>query len=200
LNSNTVRQALVEKFNPSAGAGTNDGGYGLSSLPSGKMRFFTFKSAVEYSFITSNTVLSTDTWYHVAGVSDGSQLKIYVQGMSDATPVAVTYPPQSGTSNLKIGVSPEGTYFLNGLIDEVRVTARAIYTGNFTTQQKLTGVVDTKGLWRFDRQNARDCADIHGSLVEELLQLLQPDERWSSRLFSASTGAADMLQERRSSY
>ena len=67
---------------------------------------------------------------------------------------------------MKIGVSPEGTYFFNGLIDEVRVTGRAIYTTNFTSQHKLTGVVDTKGLWRFDRQNARDCADIHtGSLV-----------------------------------
>lgn len=130
------------------------------------MRFFTFKNAVEYSFITGDTVLSTDTWYHVAGVFDGSQLKIYVQGMSDATPVSATYPPQTGTSNLKIGVSPEGTYFLNGLIDEVRVTARAVYTTNFTAQQKLTGVVDTKGLWRFDRQNAKDCGDIHnGTLV-----------------------------------
>ncbi|MEK6320885.1 MAG: S8 family serine peptidase [Acidobacteriota bacterium] len=168
LNSNTVRQAIVEKYNPSAGAGTNNGGYGLRLMPSGKVRFFTFKNAVEYSFITSSTVLSTGTWYHVAGVFDGTQLKIYVQGMSDATPVSATYPPQAGTSNLKIGVSPEGTYFLNGLIDEARVTARAIYTANFTAQHKLTGVLDTKGLWRFDRRNAKDCADIHnGSLVGE---------------------------------
>ncbi|MEK6286275.1 MAG: LamG-like jellyroll fold domain-containing protein [Acidobacteriota bacterium] len=166
LNGNTVRQAIVERYNPSAGAGTNDGGYGLRVMPSGKVRFFTFKNAVEYSFITSSTVLTIGTWYHVAGVFDGSQLKIYVQGMSDAPPVSVTYAPQAGTSNLKIGVSPEGTYFLNGLIDEVRVTARAIYTAGFATQHKLTGVVDTKGLWRFDRQNARDCADIHnGTLV-----------------------------------
>jgi hypothetical protein len=56
--------------------------------------------------------------------------------------------------------------FFNGLIDEVRVTARAIYTSNFIAQHRLTGVQDTRGLWRFDRQNAKDCADIHnGTLV-----------------------------------
>ena len=108
LNNNTTRQAIVEKYKPSAGAGTNDGGYGLRVLPSGKVRFFTFKNAVEYSSITGNTVLTTGTWYHVAGVYNGGQLKIYIQGMSDATPVSVTYAPQAGTSNLKIGVSPEG--------------------------------------------------------------------------------------------
>jgi len=52
------------------------------------------------------------------------------------------------------------------LIDEVRVTARAVYTTNFTSQHKLTGVIDTKGLWRFDRQNGKDCADVNnGALV-----------------------------------
>lgn len=86
----------------------------------------------------------------MAGVFDGSQLKIFVQGMNDAIPVTASFSNQAGTNNLKIGVSPEGAYFLNGLIDEVRVTARAIYTANFTTQHRLTGVVDTKGLWRFD--------------------------------------------------
>lgn len=167
LNSNTTRQGIVEKYNPSAGAGTNDGGYGLRLLPSGKVRFFVFKNGVEYSSITGNTVLATGAWYHVAGVYDGAQLKIYVQGVSDATPVTPLYTPQAGTTNLKIGASPEvGGYFLSGLIDEVRVTARAVYTANFTTQHKLTGVVDTKGLWRFDRQTAKDCADIHnGTLV-----------------------------------
>jgi len=135
-------------------------------MPTGKVRFYTFKNSVEYSYVTSNTVLSTGTWYHVAGVYDGTQLKIYIQGMSDATAVTPLYTPQAGTSNLKMGVSPEGTYFLNGLIDEARVTAAAVYSATFTPSHRLTGLADTKGLWRFDRQNAKDCADVNnGTLV-----------------------------------
>jgi hypothetical protein len=161
LNVNNVRQGIIERYNASAGTGTTDGGYALRLLNSGKLRFFVFKNSFEYSNVTSSTSLAIGQWYHVAGVYDGTQLKIYIQGMADGTPSTPTFTNTTGTSNLKIGVSSDAGGFFNGLIDEARVTARAVYTTNFTSQHKLTGVVDTKGLWRFDRQNARDCADIN---------------------------------------
>ncbi|MEK6407440.1 MAG: LamG-like jellyroll fold domain-containing protein [Acidobacteriota bacterium] len=163
LNSPGVRQGIIERYNPSAGAGTTDGGYALRVLSNGKLRFFVFKNSVEYSSVTSATSLTTGQWYHVAGVYDGSQLKIYIQGSVNGTPTTPTFTNTTGTSNLKIGVSSDGGGFFNGLIDESRVTARAIYTANFAAQPKLTGVLDTKGLWRFDDSGslARDCADIN---------------------------------------
>jgi len=92
-------------------------------------------------------------------------MRIYIGGQL-ITSKSTTFAPWTGTSHLLIGRSQDGAGYFKGLIDEVRVTARAIYTADFTTQHKLTGVVDTKGLWRFDRQNARDCADINsGTLV-----------------------------------
>ena len=57
----------------------------------------------------------------------------------------------SGTSSLKIGRTSTGSYF-NGLVDEVRVSNTAVYTGNFTPQMHLTAGVIAGGLHRREHQ------------------------------------------------
>lgn len=143
-------------------------GYALKVRETGKLRLIIQQSGTSTETITSNTVISTGAWHHVAGVFDGSQKRLYIDGVRDKT-LSSTYSPATGSSNLFIGASPDGTNLLNGLIDEVRVTAEAVYSGDFFNHlalKHLTGVFATKGLWRFDRQNAKDCADINnGTLV-----------------------------------
>jgi len=159
LNTNTVTQSIVARY------GTTDGGYALKVRDTGKLRLIIQQSGTSSETITSNTIISTGVWHHVAGVFDGSQKRLYIDGVLDKT-LSSTYSPATGSSNLFIGASPDGTNLLNGKIDELRVTAGAVYSANFTAQHRLTGVVDTKGLWRFDSQNAKDCADIqNGTLI-----------------------------------
>jgi hypothetical protein len=77
-----------------------------------------------------------------------------------------------------MGAAPDGVQFFNGWIDEVRVTADAVYSGssfNHLALKKLTGVAGTRGLWRLDRQNAKDCADINNGTVELRSPLACPD-------------------------
>jgi hypothetical protein len=107
-------------------------------------------------------------WHHIAGVFDGSEMRIYVDGQRKALK-SPAVAPGTGSSHLLIGRSQDGSGFFNGLIDEVRVTAAAVYSGtSFTTQHRVTGVVLTRGLWRFDISSdlGRDCAQINnGSVV-----------------------------------
>ena len=64
-----------------------------------------------------------------------------------------------------IGRRADGGGYFNGLIDEARVTATWLYSSSFTPQHKLTGVFETKGLWKFDDQTANDCPGFNnGSL------------------------------------
>ena len=110
-----------------------------------------------YVSVIGNTVLSANTWHHVAGVYNGSQLQVYVDGVLDnslSTSVTIT----STSMSLLIGESryPYNHSYFNGLIDEVRISNAAVYTANFTPSMHLTASSSTKGLWKFDGQTAND--------------------------------------------
>ena len=119
-----------------------------------------------YDSLLGNTVLSTGVWHHVAGVYDGSQLRLYVDGVLDGSMTAVQ-GLGPGIGDLIIGArATGGNYFFNGQIDEARVTAAALYTSNFTPQRNLLMVNGTRGLWKFDSQNPNDSSGFgtHGVL------------------------------------
>ena len=159
LNSNGVTQGIVERFSAS------DGGYALRITSQGKLRFYTLNNASSFDFVTGNTILQTGVWYHVAGVWGGLTMRVFVNGQLDSTPKSSTFAPGTGTSPLFIGRIADGGGFFNGLIDEARVTGTSLYDSDFTSPHQLTGVVGTKGLWRFDDQTPNDCPCFNNGTV-----------------------------------
>lgn len=116
----------------------------------GKVRMDIMQSSGSYVSCIGNTVMSSGGWHHIAGVYDGSQMRVYLDGVLDGTATA-TLTPGSNTTGLRIGKSSflyNPNYF-NGRIDEVRVSNAAIYTSNFTPSSHLTATSSTKGLWKF---------------------------------------------------
>jgi len=166
--STTVRQCIVERYNNSACTGTADGAYSLLIRPNGNVRFQTLKNGCELDSLDASGVNVRDgMWHHIAGVWDGSQMRIYIGGQRAAFK-STMFAPGTGTSHLLVGRGQDGSGFFNGLIDEVRVTAAAVYSGSsFTTQHRVTGVVLTRGLWRFDISSdlGRDCAQVNNGTV-----------------------------------
>ena len=77
--------------------------------------------------ITGNTVMATSTWYHLTAVYDGSFIKLYVNGESDATPVSQTGTLSSNGTSVFVGArpSPIQDYF-SGKIDDLRLYSRAL--------------------------------------------------------------------------
>src|SRR5262249_47170365 len=96
---------------------------------------------------------SAGVWQHVAGVFDGSQMRVYLNGMLDGS-LSTTSGPASGTSGLNIGKSTYTTYYFGGLIDDVRISAAALYSANFTPG--LGPGSNVRGLWKFDGQTTND--------------------------------------------
>lgn len=90
-----------------------------------KLNFIPFVSGA--NSITGGTTINTGSWFHVAGTYDGSNVRIYVNGASDATAVSVSGSMPSKTLGLKIGAFFGGSQFFIGQIDEVRIvdTARS---------------------------------------------------------------------------
>lgn len=97
--------------------------------------------------------LSTNAWHHVAGVFDGTEVRLYVDGQN-----VVTRPGKGKrTLNdlpLMVGadVTKEGKpeSFFDGEIDEVRVSKVARYRDGFTPKRRFEADSDTLMLLHMD--------------------------------------------------
>lgn len=95
--------------------------------------------------VVSSTQATVGQWYYLMGTYDGSYVRIFVDGVLDATPV-------SQTGNIFIDTSQDvhigrlQTNYLNGTIDEVRIFNRALsaseisdnYNTSFRTYGNIT--------------------------------------------------------------
>lgn len=134
-----------------------NGGY-ILDLYQNKARFMVVQDANHVQYATGSTVLAPNVWYHLAGVADGSEIRVYVNGVKDGF-LASSWVPYTGTDPLYLGASPfQGVIYFpwNGLIDEVRVTSGVLYNASFTPQSHLPAGTGTKALWKFDGLTMND--------------------------------------------
>ena len=147
-NSAGIYQSVFERYGQPDANG-NNGGFYFRITPSGKMEFVVTQS-IQFGWAASgNSVLSSGVWHHVAAVDDGTQLRIYIDGVLDGS-LSISYYAATGTTNLFVGSGNWGGGRINGKIDEVRLTAAALYNANFTPATKLMSGANTRGLWKFD--------------------------------------------------
>ena len=76
------------------------------------------------------TTAMTDTWVQLTATYDGSNLKLYVDGV-EAASLATSIVPFDSAEDLYIGADPgcDGRTFCTGLIDEVLIYTRALSPG-----------------------------------------------------------------------
>jgi len=91
---------------------------------------------------TASPVLSTGQWYHVAGVRNGTTVKIYLNGAEQGTNTNSSL----GTISVSDGTIPyigvyadHGTFYWNGSIDEVRIYNRALSAGEVMSLYRMGG-------------------------------------------------------------
>jgi len=84
--------------------------------------------------VQATTVLSLDTWYHLAFVLEANgSAAIYVDGILEATGTASSLNTLNPKYPLLISGVTGGSVFFNGYIDDLRITKGvARYTSNFT--------------------------------------------------------------------
>ena len=92
------------------------------------------------------TTASADTWYHVAFVRDGNDWSLYLNGTLEGTRTGLSGSiTSSSLGSLEIGRKYNDTYYVDGYIDDLRITkGLARYTSNFTppTSAHLTSAGD----------------------------------------------------------
>jgi hypothetical protein len=104
----------------------------------------------QYGNIWSNTGIISNQWHHVAGVYNGSAIRIYIDGVLDNS---INTAGNINTNNYKVMIGENaqvsGRYW-NGYIDDVQIYNRALDTteiGTIKSGSTLSGLVCH---WNFD--------------------------------------------------
>ena len=124
------------------------------------------------SFNFGNTALSTGQWYHIALVRNGTEIAAYVDGTKASNTITTSASISAGTYDVVIGGDSFLTWWLNGYIDDLRITKGvARYTSNFTPP---TSQLPYESIW----------TDVSGNGIESLLFSM------GSNTYDSSNGGA----------
>jgi len=117
-------------------AGGN-GGYVLRGGAGGRISFAVVANG-SWSELTTTATAAAGGWHHVAGVYNGTTMKIYIDGVEQATKNQTGALTASSTP-LHIGNCPsDSTRKFTGGIDEPRVYSRALSAAEITTAYQAT--------------------------------------------------------------
>ncbi len=122
-------------------------------------------NSIVLSGINSITTFNVDTWYHIVGQTDGSNLLLFVNGIQETkTPYDSGVGLYEGTGSFGIDYLRGGaTTKFNGLMDDIRIYDRALtseeisdlYAGDYFGAVAEDNLV---GWWKFDDKDTTDVA------------------------------------------
>ncbi|MFI6730233.1 LamG domain-containing protein [Streptomyces atratus] len=118
--------------------GSGDAGYVLRGGADGQISFVLALDG-RFTDVQTTTTVPTSGWHHVAGVYDGEELQIFIDGTVQATrPATGKITPSTGTPVI-VGNNPtDSDRRFSGSIDEARVYSRALSATEITAQYEAT--------------------------------------------------------------
>jgi hypothetical protein len=137
-----------------------------NSKNQGKIVFAVENATGTIASVTSSTAPSSGTWYHVAGTYDGSNLKLYINGIQEGGNVSLTGNIRANTDcRLTMGKLPWGYGLYVGYLDEVRIWNVALSQAEIQSQMNSKATVrdaDCKSYWNFDAGSGTVITDSKG--------------------------------------
>jgi hypothetical protein len=148
LTSTSTDQIPISKIQGSYPGGFS---WALFSNAGGTLGFYIYTTTLNIIHVNVSGTLIANTWYHIAGVRNGSTLTLYLNGVSIGT-TSASGSVQSTSSPVWIGRCDETGLprYLNGYVSNARIVkGTAVYTSNFTpSTTPLTAISGTSLLVR----------------------------------------------------
>lgn len=122
-----------------------------------------------YGYVTvgSDEPAELDKPVHVAGVYDGENVSVFINGKRQQRVGRTESAHNSSPHPFMVGADPDGTgephQFFNGVIDELRISAVARYTEDFTPSVTFESDKDTVVLYHFDEGEDNFAKDASGN-------------------------------------
>ncbi|HEX4132962.1 MAG TPA: SUMF1/EgtB/PvdO family nonheme iron enzyme [Pirellulales bacterium] len=141
------------------------GGFGLKGSTA-SLWTFTMHGTEAYEPALAHKASAASVLTHVAGVFDGKELIVFVDGHRQKSTRTVTLPIKPPGQLTNIGAAPGASAagVFDGTIDEVRISSVARYTSDFTPQQRFEPDAATEVLYHFDEGSgtvAKDSSPHH---------------------------------------
>lgn len=119
---------------------------------------------IGYAYANSDGPPVADKQVHVAGVFDGKNLTIFVDGKSQVRTGTTQAPHVASSFDFMIGADPDDAgnpqHFFKGAIDEVRVSKVVRYKADFKpSKTKFESDADTLVLYHFDEGSGEEAKD-----------------------------------------
>ena len=138
VTSNTTHQSFITDW--------DNFGWQVEVYSDGKCQFAWGPNSTAYWSITGSTVVSTNTWYHLAVVRNGNTFTQYLNGSVDGSFTSSTTAATNGQINIGYNNDNGAARSLNGKISNLRVLkGTALYTDDFVPPRAaLTNITNTK--------------------------------------------------------
>ena len=108
--------------------------YQNTSAPYNKLVAYVYTSNNGVRSVTGSTLLSTGTWYHVVLTYDGSNVRLYLNGVQEGS-IAGTGTITTSTADLLFGSQyTSGGAKFTGTLDDVRIYNRALSSSEINDQ------------------------------------------------------------------
>jgi len=92
----------------------------------GTLTFYVTTATPQFDSVDTVVTLDVDTWYHLVALYDGTDVKIYIDGVERGTATQDYDPFCTSQNNGHIGFKIDGTKnYVDGKIDEVRISNSA---------------------------------------------------------------------------
>ena len=111
--------------------------------PGTDLRLYVYNSGVGDTYLHCSWNPSVNTWYHIAVVRSGNSGYIFIDGVDQSASLDGWLSFSSFQADLDIGYQEDGSWYLNGWMDEFRISKGvARWTANFTPPTKEYSVPD----------------------------------------------------------
>nr|WP_315030347.1 endo-beta-N-acetylglucosaminidase H [uncultured Chryseobacterium sp.] len=166
--------------------------FGDGNLANNKLQFILSFGSSQIK-LNSNSGLNTNTWYHIAATYDGASMKLYINGILDASASATGNFTANGI--LYLARNYDNSRTLNGYLDEFRVWKKAL-TPQEILDNKCNVAANSPALeanWKMDEGSGNGALDTTANTHFATL-INMSDTNWNTDVACSSNLSVNEIQ------